>query len=397
MISVMMPWKENVRGTSALPYHLLVHRDKNIKVTLYSFNMNRLSDEQVCQATEELGIETHILPTPWWYKAIFLFHLLFLRIFLPVPIGNYIKLSKKQVDIVKAQNPDGIWIYGEELSRVSRQFGEYRRVHTLPDCEALYYYRLLSNHIGLSKRRKFWRYAMMYSKFVNMNRHFDNSPNVICHVVGDADADLLKVINPNLQVRFILHPHYEVPLEKIISFDKPKIKILIAGQNNLYMADGMNELTPLLCDAAEDLSQRFIITFLGRGWESHAQRLKEAGWESNIITFATDYTAEVCRHDIQIVPITIGTGTKGKVLDALCAGLLVIGTPYAIENIAVENGKSCIIYRNANNVVSVLREVVIDDAKYESIALAGRNAVLAFHSRTKCSKDFFSLFTLSKN
>lgn len=393
MISVMMPWKENVRGTSALPYHLLVHRDKSIRVTLFSFNMNKLTSEQIKHVSEELHMDIHLLPIPWWYKAIFRFHLLFLRVFLSVPIGNYIRLDSKQVANIKSTNPDGIWIYGEELSNVSRQFADFKRVHTLPDAESLYYYRLLGNHLGLSSASSYLRYALMYPKYVRMERQFDISSNVRYHVVGEADAEMLRVVNPGIDVRFIRHPHYEVPPKKEISFSKDKIRILIAGQNNLYMSDGMDELTPVLCRASGDLSSKFVITFLGKGWDEHAKKLKEAGWETHVITYARDYTVEVCSHDIQIVPITIGTGTKGKVLDALSSGLLVIGTPYAMENIAVKSGVSCEEYSHPNDVVRILSDIVANPQRFEAIAEKGRDAVLQYHGRTAVSKQFFGLFS----
>ena len=64
-ISVMMPAAENIRGTSALPYHLLAGRDKSIEVILYSYNLNRLSDEQIDSVAKELNIRIYILPVLW--------------------------------------------------------------------------------------------------------------------------------------------------------------------------------------------------------------------------------------------------------------------------------------------------------------------------------------------
>ena len=56
-ISVMMPAAENIPGTSALPYHLLAGRDKSIEVILYSYNLNRLSKEQIDSIAKELNIK----------------------------------------------------------------------------------------------------------------------------------------------------------------------------------------------------------------------------------------------------------------------------------------------------------------------------------------------------
>ena len=151
MISVMMPAAENIRGTSALPYHLLVGRDKSIEVILYSYNLNRLSKEQIDSIAKELNIKICLLPVPWWYNF-FLRFLLSFRILLNYPIGNYISLSFSQLDTIINDNPDAIWIYGEELSRVSRQLKDFMRVHTLPDCESLYYYRMLGKRFAILQR-----------------------------------------------------------------------------------------------------------------------------------------------------------------------------------------------------------------------------------------------------
>ena len=47
MISVMTPAPENIRGTSALPYYILLGRDKKIEVELYSYNLTALSSSQI--------------------------------------------------------------------------------------------------------------------------------------------------------------------------------------------------------------------------------------------------------------------------------------------------------------------------------------------------------------
>ena len=139
------------------------------------------------------------------------------------------------------------------------------------------------------------------------------------------------------------------------------------------------------------LRSHYSITFLGKGWEKHVKELHKTGWEVNHIIFAPDYIEEICKHDIQITPITIGTGTKGKVLDALANGLLVIGTQYALENIAVEQGVSCIEYKNPQKIIDVLHEIPMNREKYEAMAQAGQKSVLKFHDRRLLSEEFFSL------
>ena len=97
-------------------------------------------------------------------------------------------------------------------------------------------------------------------------------------------------------------------------------------------------------------------------------------------------------YDIQMTPISVGTGTKGKVLDALANGLLVIGTRYALENIQVENGVSCIEYRNVNELLDILYDIPYHISRYEEIAINGRKAVLSHHDSFKCSHRLFQIF-----
>ena len=393
-ISVMMPAAENIRGTSALPYHLLAGRDKSIEVILYSYNLNRLSIEQIDSVAKDLNIRIYILPVPWWYNF-FLRFLLPFRILLNYPIGNYISLSSLQLDTIINNNPDAIWIYGEELSRVSCQLKDFKRVHTLPDCESLYYYRMLGRRFAIRNKKRFWRSAFMYPKYLNMEKQFDTSSNIHYHLVGKEDVTFLKEICPGIQAHFLRHPHYQVAKPaKVISFSTPKIKVLIAGQYNLYMQQDADTMINCLIKNKElsDLKEHYVYTFLGKGWEHHVNSLNNAGYETHHIKFAPDYIEEICKHDIQVTPICIGTGTKGKVLDAIANGLLVVGSWYALENIAVEHNVSCIQYEEIKDVVNILKKIHLNPPKYEAIAERGRENILHKHNGKTTSKELFCLF-----
>lgn len=194
-----------------------------------------------------------------------------------------------------------------------------------------------------------------------------------------------------------------------INFHRPKIKVVIAGRYDLYMKQSADELveslTPHPSPKGEgnhesegnnihplggNIRGAYTFTFLGKGWETHVDRLRSAGYEVDHIVFAPDYIEEISRYDIQITPITIGTGTKGKVLDAMANGLLVIGTPYALENIAVEHGVSCLEYRQPEEVIAMLQDIPGQIGKYEEIAEKGRLQVITHHSRALAAQNLFS-------
>ena len=411
----MTPASENIRGTSALPYHLIKgslfndndNGNDNISFDIYTFNNNGLCEEKIAEVEKELGVTIKKVPLPKWFLFVFKYHLLFIRLFLKYPIHHYVKLPKKYVDEIKSKKPDVIWVYGAEWSKVVQQFEGFRRIHTLPDSEALYYYRMLGQRFVTHDWMKFWRCAFMYPKFLALERDYSTDASIQYHVVGEEDANFLRKMNPGIQAHFIRHPHYEVSpqctmdnVQRTIIFHQPKIKLLIAGQYNLYMKQEADLLIEQINENANQnenfLKENYSITFLGKGWEKHVETLKGTGFEVNHIKFAPDYIEEICKHDIQITPTAIGTGTKGKVLDALANGLLVIGTPYAMENIAVKSGESCIEYRHPKEVIEVLMDIVNENGnreKYEQMAEEGRKQVLTLHSRSVVSKQLFGIFS----
>lgn len=393
LITQITPASENVRGTSALPYHLMVHRPSNVDIVIYSFNGNQLSGTKIKEVEEELNVTIKLLPWPAWLAWVFRLHLLFVRLFLKYPMLNYMWLSSKIVEEIKALQPDAIWVYGQEMTRVTKQFAGFRRVHTLPDCQSLYYYRMLGRRFVFKNWMMFWRNVVMYPKYLRMERAYENSPMVKYHLVGEIDAVSLRNVSPGIQANFLRHPHYHVAEpQKRIAFSRSKIRLLVAGQNNLYMKEAAEEAFDMMLRESDQLKGHYKVTFLGRGWESIVTRMKDAGYDVAQITFAPDYIEEIRKHDVQLTPIAIGTGTKGKVLDALANGLLVVGTPFALENIAVKNRVSCVEYHSTKELLSTLVDIPHNVEQYEQMTERGREAIFVEHDRRRISQQLMELF-----
>ena len=393
LISLITPSIENLRGTSALPFHLMVERERNVDVVVYTFNVNHLTKEELKGVEQQLCIKIHCIPLPAWFRLMHKSHLLFLRVFFRVPYLCYIKLPSRIIDEVKHHYPDLIWIYGEELMGVVRQLSDLRCIHLGPDTESLYYYRMMGRRFVMNNALNYWKCALMYRKYARMERRLPSDRYYTYLAVGEEDVRHLQQLNPNVNARFLRHPHYEVNSQFIIhnsQFHQPKIKLLIAGQYDLYMQQEADLISEELRMKSEKLAAHYSITFLGKGWEKHVESLRQAGWQVEHIKFAPEYIEEICKHDIQITPIAIGTGTKGKVLDALANGLLVIGTPYALENIAVEHGVSCLEYQQAKEVTKMLLEIKDNAAKYEEMARRGQEAVHMYHDRKLLARVLFS-------
>ena len=391
LITYVTPTPDNFKAASALSFHLCKYRPENAELEIYSFNANNVSENVVQHIGKELNANIHIVPTNKYINYLFKTHTVFLKNFLPYPFNYYNSLSLEIVEEINNKRPDAIWINGDFMLKVLKQFDGYKKVLTMPDCVCLYYNRLLKDDWCKQSWLKTLGNRIQAAKNKQLERNYPTK-NTIYHLVGEADKQYLLNINKGLDAHFIRHPHYNYTDKKQISFSKPKIKILIAGQYNLYTFTAFNEVFPELCNYKEIVND-YSITFLGKGWDFAVKKLQAAGYETNQISFVDVYLDEIIKYDIQLTPISVGTGTKGKVLDALANGLLVMGTPYAMENIAVENNKSCLIYRNTTQLMSVLKEIPHQRSRYEAIAIEGRKCVLTEHNREKISKELFRLFS----
>lgn len=395
-ITPVTPFKENRGGPSGHPYHLMLKRPADIEITVYSYNSNKLSSDLIHNVEQELNVTIKLLKESWWRNWLFKLHLNFIRLFLKYPINYYRRLRKSEVEDIKSLQPDLIWGYSQEFCAIMKQFKEFKRLHTVPDCYSLHFYRRLGLRTTMMNFMERWNVLINYIKHYRMESEYDDSNNIIYHLVGEEDKKFLLQIKPSLNAHFIRHPHYELSPLREIHFHQPKIKLLVAGRYDLYSKQISDELFNLLVSIPEEvrykLQQYYTITFLGKGWEHHVNMLKHVSYDVSHIIFARDYIDEITKHDIQLNPISIGTGTKGKVLDALANGLLVLGTPYALENIAVEHGKSCIEWRNADDVPGILLDIASNREKYEQIAKVGRDAVLKEHNPPKVAKELFSIY-----
>lgn len=392
LITWVCPTPENKRAASALPYYLSWHREKDIRLDIYTFNANDVSKEDLNKISKELSANIFLLKKPWWIKHIQKTIALFIRMLLKRPFLSYVKLSSKTIQRIRHEKYDGIWVYGEDFISLFNKTQTSKKVLTHPDCVSLYYHRMMSQGFVCKDSRLLMRQLIMYQKYIKIEN--ERQDDVITHhLVGEEDATYLKTINPHLNTIFIRHPHYLIAdRNRKICFHTP-IRLLVAGQYNLYMKEAADAILDRLA-ISKGLNDKYAITFLGRGWERHASRLRQVGYNVNMIHFAPNYAEEIIKHDIQLTPISIGTGTKGKVLDAIANGLLVIGTDYAMENIAVRDGAECVAYdsRNISKAIDALYEIPDNIEKYETMAYKGREAILKEHGWSKVSNEFFQLF-----
>ncbi len=387
LISLSIPTYNNRGAASALPYHLIRGMGDDAQFEVWSYNINHIPESDIREVEQALGVKIHLLPKPTWFKWMFRCHLAALRILLRYPYLRYCKLGKEAIEAIGTFHPDKVWIYGEEIAHLVQHFQQIPCIATMPDCESMYYHRLLGKNFPTTKASSIMRYAYAFWQYRGMERALQ-APNTLYHFVGEADEAFFREICPQAKTLFLPHPLY-AHKDKQICFHTPKVKLLFAGRYDFYCSHGSDALLQAMMRHSETLAKHYEVTFLGKGWEEWTQQLQNAGWTAHHTIFVDDYIAELQQHDIQVNAIDVGTGTKGKVLDAICNGLLELGTPFALENITVKHGESCLLYHTPAEAIAMLEDIPQRITHYEAIAKRGREQVLTEHDASKVAHTLF--------
>ena len=389
-ISYFMPYWENLRGISALIYSLIKYRPKNVNLSLYSFNCNHLSSDQISQVRKELNVPVTIIPEPKEHAEYKpgLFSK-YLRWIFPDE-RNMLRIPNSFVEKIRGEEPDYIWLYPLYFYHVPEQMPEMKYVLTSCDSNALLKKRSLKDAYYRNNWLKYIKAWHLYKLYLSIENKYPTH-NCLIHFVGKEDSNFYNSHVKHGNGRYIAHPHYFSVAKNIVDFNAPKLRVLWSGKNDFYMFSEGRKMFTMLRNNAKTLSPKIKLTFLGMGWENYCDKLRQDGYDTEVKTWVDNYAEEVANYDIQLVPLSLGTGTKGKVLDAMTSGLLVIGSRYALENITYDSDK-CICYRNAQDVAYVFEDIFNDREKYMSIAENGKKYVLTYHNPKVCSASFFKMF-----
>lgn len=390
LITAYIPTAENYRGISALEYHLIKYRPSNIDLSIICYNENKCNKSMIEKIEKDLDVKIKILEESKVEKFISRWHKLgrILSYILPRNTKIYSYNKKELSEVIKYENPDAIWLYPFFYADIANFFPHVKFVLTGSDCNSLFYQRWIDSISQSSSTFNLYKLKYILHQ-LKCTEYSYAKPNIHVHLVGKEDVSYYQIHTGYHNATFIHHPHYSIK-NKRIDFGKNKLNILWAGNNDFYMkTDAKLVLNSLI---ENNISNIIKITFLGKNWDNAVSRLSAKGYECQKLEWVDDYISEIIKYDIQITPISLGTGTKGKVLDAIANGLLCIGSKYALENIEVEHMNSCIQYNHPSEVPSILTAIFEDKEKYENMAYKGRESVRRHHNPKVCASSFFKLF-----
>jgi hypothetical protein len=379
-ITEWTPTKDNYNGPSANLYHTLIHRNKGDQLYIYTSNRNKIDKQKIIEVEKELNAPIKLLPNYRSFCFLKMCSLLNKLSKKPMIEGSMIKVPKKTYNEVLDINPDIIWLYPHNLIGVAKQFNnKFRVVITGADCACLHYSRTLrDNFIYSSSELK--NFVKSLNKVINTEISWSLIPNTYMLLVGYTDELLFNTMAGREYAKFFPHPHYRY-INKAIDFNKNVLKVLISGKPDVYTStDASIFINDLVKHFDITLSYQLEITFHGKQWEPYFERLKESGYNVKLVGWIESYAEFLSEFDIQILPISVGSGTKGKALDALSNGLLCIGSKIAFENIAVRPNESVLIYETPKDIRRILNYVISHRKECEIIAESGRCNVIKYHN-----------------
>ena len=382
LITQITPTEDNFNGPSALMYHLLLHRASDISVCIFTTNSNQVTDQEIDSIARKMNAKIEVFSTK--KKSRLFAKQKVAHIFaklngeIEIPIRYTEKLPVWVLDKIQSIKPDLIWLYPHNCLGFIQQLDGYKMVVTGPDCASLHLSRALRDsflfrnnaHVSLSWNELILNYERELAK-----------KQVLIQLVGQTDVDYFRCLSGNDNAVFFPHPHYNLANKVIDLQNKSKIKVVLSGKPDIYTNTDVNEFMRLLLTSTDKLlKDRFENTFLGKMWTPYVDRLVGAGYEGKQIGWVDNYIESLAEYDVQIFPISVGSGTKGKVLDALSTGLVSIGSDYAFENIAVEDGESCCVYKRCSEILDFLKKIAECPSEYEKMANLGRKQVRLYHN-----------------
>lgn len=393
VISAFPPSKDNLGAPTALPYQILEYAPDNVDIELFYYPGSEKYRSTISRDINNLQLK-RVEEIP--FKNIFMQKYSFHRAKrrgLPWGVGRY-PVDKATVKMINNSNPDYVWIYPHWLIDWIPHIACNKIIVTGPDSAVLHYERAI-------RFGKWNSYDDVFQKLYSLKENtilekkYGTMP-VKLHLVGKEDVKkYISLTHRTDQAFFIPHPYYDyVPIKTSIADTKGKMRIVISGGGDtVYVGDHLSRIVRELIREVQDLLPYYEFLFLGKGYDDYILDLQSVGFSVNQENWVDDFANEIAKCQIQLFPIAVGTGTKGKVLHALASGLLGIGSEFAFENVEGVPGEDYILYNKPEEITYYLKDIITNRQKYDAIAHNGSQKVRVKHSPRLICKLFWEAMT----
>lgn len=401
-LSGCAPAKYNYREPNAYPFYLIKEIATRHETAVLYFNANdKINIADINAGLNEAGVKGQkqvrtsrpmklLFSLLYIPKAIILklgirLNLKIPRIFVPLQLSVYKKYPDNAfIRNIKEFSPDLVIVFPMQLYFAVKKITKLNiPVEVLcTDSTVLHYTRQLKvvNRIPTSET--------ITKQMLEQSKKLESAYKTILAkylFVGEKDKNSFIANSGQSSNSFFIPHHLYSGVGNKRSWDtgNGKVNILFGGDGHtIYAGDEADLIAEEIVKSKKPDAEKIDFYFLGTRYDKAIDSLQKAGYTVISKAWAEDYDEYLKQIHVQVFPIILGTGTKAKVLAAMVSGLLCIGTEYAFENIRAAPG-DYVLYRSPADIPSILQEICQDKSKYELVAIATREEILAEHSTRK--------------
>lgn len=100
----------------------------------------------------------------------------------------------------------------------------------------------------------------------------------------------------------------------------------------------------------------------------------------------------LARAAVYVCPVTVGTGLKNKVLEAMAAGAAVVTTPLGVQGLATEPGKHVLVGTTVREIADHTIRLLGEPGLAATLGRSGRSYVLEQHSWDTVTRAYVRLY-----
>ena len=90
------------------------------------------------------------------------------------------------------------------------------------------------------------------------------------------------------------------------------------------------------------------------------------------------------------IPLKFGSGTRIKIIEALCLGSIIISTKKGIEGIDIKSSNPPFMINGKKEIIKKTLEILSQNKKFKRKAIKDRNFYLEKYSMEKILKKFLN-------
>ena len=242
-------------------------------------------------------------------------------------------------------------------------------------CDSLYIH---SEILYLAHIQKTGYFNWFWKRYINRiyekeAEALNNHDLVIC--VSERDAKYLQTkLKVTTPIAVYAHVRGKEPLEFRYSPDLEDVILFFGSLNNLMNMDAVKVAAEQIFPLIKRDRKEARLVIAGSGGNQAVINLANKGG-IEYLGFVKDIKALFHNVKVLLIPIRIGSGIKGRVIEAMEAGTPVVGSNIAAEGYPVINGKHMFISDTPEIMANQVIELLSNESLRHTMAISARKFV----------------------